>query len=24
VTGHILHEIAELPDEAKAKLHTVQ
>ena len=24
VTGHILHEIAELPDEAKVKLHTVQ
>src|SRR5436190_2405871 len=24
VTGHILHEIAELPDEAKATLHTVQ
>ena len=24
VTGHILHEIAELPDEAKIKLHTVQ
>jgi hypothetical protein len=24
VTGHILHEIAELPDDAKAKLQTVQ
>jgi peptide methionine sulfoxide reductase MsrB len=24
VTGHILHEIHELPDEAKVKPHTVQ
>ena len=24
VTGHFLHEIAELPDEAKVRLHTVQ
>jgi hypothetical protein len=24
VTGHILHEISELPDGAKVKLHTVQ
>ena len=24
ITGHILHEIQQLPDEAKVKLHTVQ